>query len=168
MVEVHREIVETCNLEMKGRVEDRAVLKQEDKGESLIENLGLLSKEEFYRLANAKVKPREEVMKRVKEDFVDKRIHEIIKIQEWAKREGEMRGVGWRMVPAVVELPKGERVCVAQMAKDGEKISVLEGNVVGVEADGSMTVDVGGTMVEVDRKGAATKVFWLRPEETKV
>jgi hypothetical protein len=157
LVALHQEIVQVCNAEV------RQMKEEVGRSEALPREVSDLipSKEEFERLVNAKAPMRPEVQEAIQNNFVDKTLNEIISIDEWGDREGKMRGAGWRAVPAATDLAPQDRVAVAQVSRDGQKVSIVEGYVSGVELDGGVLINVGGNVVEVDTKGTASKIYRL-------
>lgn len=119
----------------------------------------LPSMEDFKKLVDAK--PNKNIQMDVQDRMSDKSMNQLIDIATWPDREGTMRGAGWRQATAAGELVRDDRACVAQMSKDGKKVSLVEGRVTSIEEDGAVTMDVGGNIVEVDTKGAACKIYKL-------
>ena len=119
----------------------------------------LPSMEDFRKLVDAK--PNQAIQKDVQDRMTDKSFNQMIDIATWPEREGKMRGAGWRQATSAAELAQNDHVCVAQMSKDGKKVSLVEGRVSAVETDGAVNVDVGGNVVEVDTRGAASKIYKL-------
>lgn len=119
----------------------------------------LPSMADFKKLVDAK--PNKDIQLDVQDRMSDKSLNQTIDISAWPDREGKMRGAGWRQATAAGELTRDDRACVAQMSKDGKKVSVVEGRVTSIEEDGAVTMDVGGNIVEVDTKGAACKIYKL-------
>lgn len=119
----------------------------------------LPSMEDFKKLVDAK--PNKDIQLDVQDRMTDKSMNQLIDIATWPDREGKMRGEGWRQAVAAGELVRDDRACVAQMSKDGKKVSLVEGRVTSVEEDGAISMDVGGNIVEVDTKGAASKIYKL-------
>lgn len=161
LVGLHREIVEVCNAEMgvSAPVGARPVIKTDGPG-SLSDEL-MPSKEEFNRLVGGGPQKtmRDDVRQAIQNNFVDKTLHEVMPFSSWAQREGELRGTGWKMVNGAFELGKDDRVAVAQIGRDGQKVSLVEGVVSSVEMDGTVSVSVGGASVDVDTKAASSKIY---------
>lgn len=163
LIALHKEVVVVCNEEIKTAGQDGVVV-HPDPVKLPADVQGLIpDKAEFDRLVNSgTTKMRDDVKQAVKDSFTDKSLNEVIDIAHWPEREGQMRGAGWKSAQTVAEMSKDERVCVAQMSKSGQKVSIVEGRLATIEMDGSISVDVGGNLVEVDTKGAASKVYRLK------
>jgi hypothetical protein len=164
LVKYNQQIVSQCTAEIASEGLDlpkaSAKPKKEEAKSGLEEASEFLpSMEDFRKLVDAK--PNKDIQMDVQDRMVDKSLNQIIDIASWPEREGKMRGAGWRQATAAGELVRDDRVCVAQMSKDGKKVSVVEGRVTAVEMDGAVNVDVGGNVVEVDTKGAASKIYKL-------
>lgn len=162
LVELHRDIVEVCNAEMKSSPYSAGAKTSTVSGNSLPRDLRdiLPSKEEFQKLVGGGPRNiRDEVQRAIKDNFVDKTLHEVIQFSEWTRKEGELRGAGWKMVNGAFELGKDEHVLVAQMGRDGQRVSLVEGVVVGIEMDGNISISVGGASVDVDTKAASSKIY---------
>lgn len=165
LVKLNQQIVTQCSAEiaMEGlipKVEGFAAPSPRTGG-SALDSTGeyLPSMEDFKKLVGGKGNP--DVQKDVQDRLTDKSLNQVIAISAWPDREATMRGAGWKQALSAGEIQRDDRVCVAQMSKDGQKVSVVEGRVTGVEADGALGMDVGGNIVEVDTKGAASKIYRL-------
>jgi len=161
-VEIHREIAKLCaeeiNIAPAGK---REAVTADVRNTMSKEFEGLIpGKEEFNRLVRGGgTSVRQDVQEAIKNDFVDKTLHEIIGMGAWSEKEAALRGGGWKMVSGAFELQNQERVIVAQMSRDGNKVSIVEGAVAGIEMDGGVSVSVGESIVEVDTRGAQSKIY---------
>jgi hypothetical protein len=165
LVKLNQQIVAQCTAEIASeglempKVAGAPVLSHA--GGSALDSTGeyLPSMADFKKLVDAK--PNKDIQLDVQDRMSDKSMNQLIDIAAWPDREGKMRGAGWRQATAAGELTRDDRACVAQMSKDGKKVSVVEGRVTSIEEDGAVTMDVGGNIVEVDTKGAACKIYKL-------
>lgn len=162
LVEIHKEIAQVCQDEISVApvAKKETVMPGVSTKELPPELKDLIpEKEEFKRLVSGGKSARQEVQEAIKNDFVDKTLNEVIGLREWSDREAALRGSGWKMAAGSFELQQRDRVLVAQMSRDGKKVSIVEGSVAGIEMDGGVSVAVGESVLEVDTRGAQSKIY---------